>query len=177
MEVLTPAIRKTSTCPTVTVGDRSRAAAHPDLTTFCRLNELGLVEASTRTCRSRRPGVYQAMIAAYREPDQARNRVLMAALIESVNSGVPTALTDIITLGRTLRSEPPTSWSTSTTLATPTDLPRPSMAASSTYAAPTSASSTSPTTSPDPCSRPADSDRSYTLDCDEPVFDISQVGG
>ena len=43
------------------------------------------------------------MIAAYREPDRARGRVLMEQLIASVSSGVPTALTEIITLGRTLK--------------------------------------------------------------------------
>jgi len=47
-------------------------------------------------------GVYQRMIAAYREPDRARGRQLMTKLIESVGGGVPAALTEIITLGRTL---------------------------------------------------------------------------
>ena len=48
-------------------------------------------------------GIYQHMIAAYREPDRARGRVLMEDLIATVSSGVPTALTEIITLGRTLK--------------------------------------------------------------------------
>ena len=38
-----------------------------------------------------------------------------------------------------------------------------------------SASGTSPTTSPDPSSRPADSDPAYTLDCEEP--DVVAVAG
>jgi transposase len=42
------------------------------------------------------------MIAAYCEPDRTRGHQLMAALIESVSHGVPAALTEIITLGRTL---------------------------------------------------------------------------
>jgi transposase len=42
------------------------------------------------------------MIAAYREPDRARGRELMVQLIESLNQGVPAALTEVITLGRTL---------------------------------------------------------------------------
>ena len=42
------------------------------------------------------------MIAAYREPDRARGRELMVQLIESLSQGVPTALTEVITLGRTL---------------------------------------------------------------------------
>ena len=45
-------------------------------------------------------GVYQRMIAAYREPNRTRGRELMVTLIESVSRGVPTALTEIITLGR-----------------------------------------------------------------------------
>ena len=41
-------------------------------------------------------------------------------------------------------------------------------AASNTSAAPPSNSGTSPTTSPAACSKPADSDPTYTLDCEEP---------
>jgi len=47
-------------------------------------------------------GIYQRMIAAYRDPDRARGRELMSSLIESVSQGVPTALTEVTTLGRTL---------------------------------------------------------------------------
>src|SRR5450756_1066624 len=46
--------------------------------------------------------VYQRMIAAYREPDRTRGRELMRHLIDSVSHGVPAALTEVITLGRTL---------------------------------------------------------------------------
>jgi Transposase len=42
------------------------------------------------------------MITAYREPDRARGRQLMQRLIESVSHGVPAALHEVITLGRTL---------------------------------------------------------------------------
>jgi transposase len=48
-------------------------------------------------------GVYQQMIAAYRESDRAKGRRLMTTLIDSVSQGVPDALTEIITLGRTLK--------------------------------------------------------------------------
>src|SRR4051794_27343852 len=48
-------------------------------------------------------GIYQRMITAYREPDHVNGRELMRGLIDSVPSGVPKALTEIITLGRTLR--------------------------------------------------------------------------
>ncbi len=43
------------------------------------------------------------MISAYREPDRAKGRRLMAALIDSVSHGVPAALTELRTLGRTLK--------------------------------------------------------------------------
>src|SRR3954466_7992175 len=48
-------------------------------------------------------GVYQAMIAAYREPDRARGKTLMTDLINSIGQGVPAALTEVTTLGRTLK--------------------------------------------------------------------------
>ncbi|WP_133789934.1 ISL3 family transposase [Kribbella sp. VKM Ac-2571] len=47
-------------------------------------------------------GIYQRMIAAYREPDRSRGRKLMQQLINSVSHGVPAALVELITLGRTL---------------------------------------------------------------------------
>jgi len=46
---------------------------------------------------------YQRMITAYREPDPARGRDLMRALITSLSSGVPAVLTELRTLGRTLK--------------------------------------------------------------------------
>ena len=48
-------------------------------------------------------GIYQRMITAYREPDRARGRELMTKLIDSLSHGVPAALTELITLGRTLK--------------------------------------------------------------------------
>jgi len=47
-------------------------------------------------------GIDQRMVAAYREPDHTRGRDLMQRLIESVSHGVPRALTELVTLGRTL---------------------------------------------------------------------------
>ncbi|HEX4099590.1 MAG TPA: ISL3 family transposase [Pseudonocardiaceae bacterium] len=47
--------------------------------------------------------IYQRMIAAYRDPDRPAAKKAMQALIEAVNHGVPTALSEIITLGRTLK--------------------------------------------------------------------------
>ena len=43
------------------------------------------------------------MISAYREPDRARGRELMVKLIASVSHGVPMVLTEVVTLGRTLK--------------------------------------------------------------------------
>ena len=48
-------------------------------------------------------GIYQRMIAAYREPDRAKGKQLMTALIQSVSHGVPAALTELRKLGRTLK--------------------------------------------------------------------------
>jgi transposase len=48
-------------------------------------------------------GIYQRMIAAYREPDRTQGRDLMTTLIDSISHGVPAALSEVITLGRTLK--------------------------------------------------------------------------
>ncbi|MCT3005928.1 ISL3 family transposase, partial [Propionibacterium freudenreichii] len=46
---------------------------------------------------------YQRMVTAYRDPDPARGRDLMNKLIASLASGVPAALVELRTLGRTLK--------------------------------------------------------------------------
>ena len=43
------------------------------------------------------------MIAAYRDPDRTKGRQLMQQLIDTLSAGVPGALTEIISLGRTLK--------------------------------------------------------------------------
>jgi transposase len=48
-------------------------------------------------------GIYQRMITAYREPDRTRGRELMQGVIASLSNDVPAALTEVITLGRTLK--------------------------------------------------------------------------
>ncbi|MGH3495850.1 MAG: ISL3 family transposase [Nocardioidaceae bacterium] len=48
-------------------------------------------------------GVYQQMIAAYREPDRTQGRALMERLIAKLSNGVPRVLTEVVTLGRTLK--------------------------------------------------------------------------
>jgi len=52
-------------------------------------------------------GIYQRMIAAYREPDRARGRRSMQQLIDSISNAVPAALSEVITLGRTLKQRAP----------------------------------------------------------------------
>jgi len=48
-------------------------------------------------------GIYQKMIAAYREPDRQRGKELMVKLIDALSHGVPATLTELVTLGRTLK--------------------------------------------------------------------------
>ena len=48
-------------------------------------------------------GVYQQLVAAYRDPDRAKGRAKMEAFIASISSGVPGVLREVITLGRTLK--------------------------------------------------------------------------
>ncbi len=48
-------------------------------------------------------GIYQRMIAAYRHEDRIQGRELMVQLIATVSSGVPKALVELTTLGRTLK--------------------------------------------------------------------------
>jgi len=47
--------------------------------------------------------VYQKMVAAYRQPERATGKRLMQELITAISRGVPTALREVITLGRTLK--------------------------------------------------------------------------
>lgn len=46
--------------------------------------------------------IYQRTVAAYRQPDRNTGRTMMQALINSLSTGVPNALHELITLGRTL---------------------------------------------------------------------------
>lgn len=48
-------------------------------------------------------GIYQRIVAAYREPDKQKGKTAMRAVIDAVTSGVPTALVEIRRLGRTLK--------------------------------------------------------------------------
>ena len=48
-------------------------------------------------------GIYQRMVAAYREPDKQKGKAMMQAVIDAVTTGVPAALVEIRRLGRTLK--------------------------------------------------------------------------
>ncbi|MER6929317.1 ISL3 family transposase [Kocuria palustris] len=48
-------------------------------------------------------GVYQRIVAAYRDPERAAGKRQMQAVIASLTHGVPEALSELITLGRTLK--------------------------------------------------------------------------
>ncbi|MBN9178921.1 MAG: ISL3 family transposase [Microbacterium sp.] len=48
-------------------------------------------------------GIYQRIVAAYREPDKKKAKEMMRSVIDSVSSGVPAMLAEIRRLGRTLK--------------------------------------------------------------------------
>ena len=48
-------------------------------------------------------GIYQRMVTAYREPDRGLGKFVMQSVIDSLTSGVPTALVELRRLGRTLK--------------------------------------------------------------------------
>ena len=48
-------------------------------------------------------GIYQRVVAAYREPDKDKGKQMMQAVIDAVTTGVPAALVEIRKLGRTLK--------------------------------------------------------------------------
>ena len=48
-------------------------------------------------------GIYQRIVASYREPDKKKAKQMMRDVIDAVATGVPTTLTEIRRLGRTLK--------------------------------------------------------------------------
>jgi transposase len=85
---------------------RSRRTLHTgaDLLTEEQATRLGTLFADDAHVQVEATwGVYQRMVEAYREPDRAKGRALMAALIDAVSAEVPKVLTEITTLGRTLK--------------------------------------------------------------------------
>jgi len=47
-------------------------------------------------------GIYQRIVAAYRDADRAAAKAALAAIIDTINTSVPAPPTELITLGRTL---------------------------------------------------------------------------
>ena len=64
---------------------------------------LALLAADEHVQAEATRAIYQQMIAAYREPGRTRGRALMVTLTESLSHGVPAALTELTTPGRTLK--------------------------------------------------------------------------
>ncbi len=48
-------------------------------------------------------GIYQRIVTAYRHPDRQVGKATLIKVIEALSHDVPPALTELITLGRTLR--------------------------------------------------------------------------
>ena len=119
--------------------------------------------------------VYQNIIDAYRDPNKIRGKALMQAEIDRLSdAGVPSSLTEIITLGRTLKRR-------SRDILAHFDHPHTTGGPTEAINAPprtptrirTRACETSPTTSPEHSSKQEDSDPNYTLNYEEPVKDKS----
>ncbi len=47
-------------------------------------------------------GIYQRIVAAYRDPDRTAAKAKLKTIIDTITNGVPAALTELTTLGRTL---------------------------------------------------------------------------
>ncbi|MDT0262480.1 ISL3 family transposase [Jatrophihabitans lederbergiae] len=47
-------------------------------------------------------GIYQRIVAAYRHPDRAAGKTALTKIIDAISKGVPAALSELTTLGRTL---------------------------------------------------------------------------
>jgi transposase len=48
-------------------------------------------------------GIYQRIVAAYRDPNRHRGKAALARIIETLSTGVPPALAELLTLGQTLK--------------------------------------------------------------------------
>ena len=117
---------------------------------------------------------YQNISDAYRAPNTSAGKALMRAEIERLsNAGVPSSLTEIITLGRTLKRR-------ATDILAYFDHPHTTGGPTKAINAPprtptrirTRTCETSPTTSPEHSSKQEDSDPNYTLNYEEPVLGV-----
>ena len=80
---------------------------------------------------------YQNIIDAYRAPDTSAGKAMMEAEINTLTSTrIPRGLTELMTLGRTLKRRAREFWPTSTTPTPQAALPKPSTHPSNTYADP-----------------------------------------
>src|SRR5699024_9200468 len=113
--------------------------------------------------------IYQKIVAAYRDPNRKKAKKRLRKLIDAISHGIPNTLTELQTLGRTMKRRAADILAYFDHVGTSNGPPKPSTAESNTCAAPHWASETSPTTSPEHCSTPADSDTNYTHFYDEPV--------
>ncbi len=48
-------------------------------------------------------GIYQRIVAAYRDPDRRAGKAALVKIIDAISKGVPSALSELVTLGRTLK--------------------------------------------------------------------------
>lgn len=112
--------------------------------------------------------VHQQMITAYRQPDPVKGRALMVKLIRSLSGGVPSVLTEVISLGQTLKKRAVDILAYFDHPELQTAPPKPSTAASNTHEDHPSGSATSPTMSHTACWKPVDSDPPYTPVYEEP---------
>jgi transposase len=139
-----------------------------DLLTTNRRRDWTSCSRQTSMCRSKRPGAYQRMINAYRDPNTAQGSKTMQALIDSLRHGVPTALIELHRLGRTLSrraadvlayfDQPGTSNGPTEAINGRLEHLRGSALGFRNLT----------TTSPDHCSKQAASAPPYTAKCDEP---------
>jgi len=92
-------------CDTLVVPQEfDRQLVHAELLTDKQVTRLTALFADDRHVEVEATwGIYQQMLAGYRHEDRRHGRDLMTKLIESVSTGVPKALTEVITLGRTLK--------------------------------------------------------------------------
>src|ERR1700689_318415 len=108
------------------------------------------------------------MGAAYREPDRAQGEKLMQQLIDLVSHGVPAALGELVTLGRTLKKRAADVLAYFNHFGT-SNGPTEAINGRLEHLR-GSALGFRNLTSPDPYSRPAGSRRNYTLDREEPIL-------
>jgi transposase len=75
-----------------------------DLLTDRQRQRLDVVFADDRHIEVRATwGVYQRIVAAYRDPDRRAGKAALAKTIDITSKGVPAELSELVTLGRTLK--------------------------------------------------------------------------